>query len=113
MPRISHSARCAEGLRSAEHFRVSTTPDDRLSIFISKLSSKMEKHKSDLRVLALKLTKDTARRRPLTDGQTFLNDPSPRPQIEEIWPFIYQEPLYVEPVRLLRAHTRTGRSLGE
>ncbi len=65
-------------------------------IFVSKLSSKLEKHQSDLRVLALKLDKDTARRRLFVDGRAFLNDPNLRPQIEENWRFIFQEPLYAE-----------------
>jgi len=45
-------------------------------------------------VLALKLDKDTTRRRLLTDGRAFLDDPNLRPQIEENWRFIFQEPLY-------------------
>jgi hypothetical protein len=70
---------------------------DEYDIFVSKLSSKQEKHQSDLRVLALKLDKDIARRRLLTDGRAFLNDPALRPQIEENWRFVFQEPLRVEP----------------
>jgi hypothetical protein len=64
--------------------------------FVSKLSSKQEKHQQDLRVLALKLDKGTAKRRLLEDGQAFLNDPHQRPQIEENWRFIFQEPLFAE-----------------
>jgi hypothetical protein len=66
---------------------------DEYDIFISKLSSKKEKHQSDLGVLALKLDKETARHRLLTAGRHFLDDPKLRPQIEENWRFIFQEPL--------------------
>jgi len=65
-------------------------PDD---IFVSKLSSKQKKHQLDLRVLALKLDKDVAKRRLLTDGRRFLDDTKLRPQIDENWRFIFQEPL--------------------
>ncbi len=67
---------------------------DEHDIFVSKLSSKKEKHQSDLRVLALKLDKAVARHRLLSDGTTFLNDPKLRPQIEENWRFVFQEPLF-------------------
>jgi hypothetical protein len=70
---------------------------DEYDIFVSKLSSKKPKHQSDLGVLALELDKDTARRRLLIDGRTFLDDPKLRPQIEENWRFIFQEPLFPEP----------------
>ena len=66
---------------------------DEYDIFVSKLSSKKEKHQSDLGVLALKLDKDIARQRLLTDGRSFLDDPKLKPQIEENWRFIFQEPL--------------------
>ena len=69
---------------------------DEYDIFISKLSSKKQKHQLDLRVLALKLDKDTARHRLLNDGRIFLDDPKLRPQIEENWRFIFQEPLVPE-----------------
>ncbi len=69
---------------------------DEYDIFVSKLSSKQEKHQLDLRVLALKLDKEKARHRLLTDGHTFLDDPNLRPQIEENWRFIFQEPLVPE-----------------
>jgi hypothetical protein len=62
-------------------------------IFVSKLSSKMEKHKDDLRVLAQKLDKETAKQRLLRDGRAFLDDARQRPQIEANWQFIYQEAL--------------------
>ena len=66
---------------------------DEYDIFVSKLSSKREKHKDDVRVLARVLDKQTAQHRLLTDGKVFLDEPSIRPQIEETWRFIYQEPL--------------------
>jgi hypothetical protein len=69
---------------------------DEYDIFVSKLSSRQEKHQLDLRVLALKLDKDTAQRRLVTDGRAFLDDPELRPQIEENWRFIFQEPLCSE-----------------
>jgi hypothetical protein len=69
---------------------------DEYDVFVSKLSSKQEKHQSDLGVLALKLNKDTAKHRLLTDGQAFLDDRKLRPQIEENWRFIFQEPLFPE-----------------
>jgi len=69
---------------------------DEYDIFVSKLSSKREKHQSDLGVLALKLNKETAKHRLLADGQTFLDNPKLRPQIEENWRFIFQEPLFVD-----------------
>jgi Nucleotidyltransferase of unknown function (DUF6036) len=66
---------------------------DEYDIFVSKLSSKKEKHQLDLRVLALKLDQDIARGRLLTDGRAFLDDPGLKPQIEENWQFVFQEPL--------------------
>jgi hypothetical protein len=69
---------------------------DEYDIFVSKLSSKKEKHQSDLGVLALKLDKEIARLRLLTDGRSFLDDPKLKPQIEENWRFIFQEPLVLE-----------------
>ncbi len=69
---------------------------DEYDIFVSKLSSKQKKHQLDLRVLALKLDKDLARHRLLADGRVFLDDPTLRPQIEENWRFIFQEPLFAE-----------------
>lgn len=66
---------------------------DAYDIFVSKLSSKQEKHKDDLRVLAPKLDKETARRRLFDAGRAFLTDSQQRPQIEANWQFIYQEPL--------------------
>jgi hypothetical protein len=69
---------------------------DPYDIFVSKLSSKKEKHQDDLRVLALKLDKDTAKQRLLRDGQAFLDDPRQRPQIEANWQFLFQESLAPE-----------------
>jgi hypothetical protein len=66
---------------------------DAYDIFVSKLSSKQKKHQDDLRVLAPKLDKETARRRLFEEGRAFLDDPHQRPQIEASWQFIYQEPL--------------------
>jgi hypothetical protein len=70
---------------------------DEYDIFVSKLSSQQKKHQLDLRVLALKLDKEKAKDRLLTDGRAFLDDPELRPQIEENWRFIFQEPLFPEP----------------
>lgn len=67
---------------------------DVYDVFVSKLSSKKEKHRQDLRVLAQQLDKETARGRLLTDGQAFLSDPAEKAQIERNWAFIYQEPLF-------------------
>jgi hypothetical protein len=69
---------------------------DEYDIFVSKLSSKQEKHQSDLGVLALKLDKEIARHRLSSDGRVFLDDPKLRPQIEENWRFIFQEALTTE-----------------
>lgn len=71
---------------------------DAYDIFDSKLSSKCEKHQSDLRVLAEKLDKDTAKRLLLEKGRAFLDDPRQRRQIEANWQFIFQEPLAGESV---------------
>lgn len=69
---------------------------DEYDIFVGKLSSKKEKHQSDLGVLALELDREKARQRLLTDGRVFLDDPALRPQIEENWRFIFQDPLFPE-----------------
>ena len=79
---------------------------DEYDIFVSKLSSKREKHKQDVRVLAGVLDKQTARRRLLTDGRVFLDEPSIRPQIGESWRFIYQEPFPSEPPERSRTKGR-------
>jgi hypothetical protein len=69
---------------------------DVYDVFVSKLSSKQEKHRQDLRVLADKIDKETAKRRLLEDGQAFLHDSHQRPRIEENWRFIYREALFPE-----------------
>ena len=69
---------------------------DAYDIFVSKLSSKMKKHQDDLRVLALKLDKDHARKRLLEYGHAFLSDPRIRRAIEVNWQFLFQEPLVLE-----------------
>lgn len=66
---------------------------DVVDIFVSKLSSKQEKHKQDLRVLANSLDKEDVKRRLYGDGKAFLDDPYLRPQIEENWKFVFQESL--------------------
>jgi hypothetical protein len=93
---------------------------DAYDIFVSKLSSKQEKHKDDLRVLAPKLDKETARRRLFQTGRAFLDDPQQRPQIEANWQFIYQEPLAppsgestTRTVRRGKKKDRTRRKKGE
>jgi hypothetical protein len=66
--------------------------------------------------LALKLDKDTARQRLATDGRAFLDDPALKPQIEENWRFVFQEPLIIEqreasaddPRKVDQAPTGTG-----
>lgn len=63
-------------------------------IFVAKLPSEQRKHQIDTRILGLKLDREKARHRLLTDGRVFLDDPKLRPQIEENWRFIFQEPLF-------------------
>ncbi len=69
---------------------------DEYDIFVSKLSSKQKKPQLDLRVLATKLDKEKTRHRLFTDGRAFFDDPKLRPQIEENWRFIFQDPLFPE-----------------
>ena len=69
---------------------------DEYDIFVSKLSSKTGEAPERPGVLALKLDKEIARHRLLTDGRSFLDDPKLRPQIEENWRFIFQESLTME-----------------
>jgi hypothetical protein len=69
---------------------------DVYDVFVSTLPSDYDMRKLDLRVLAYKLDRDKARHRLLTDGQAFLDDPKLKPQIEENWRFIFQEPLFAE-----------------
>lgn len=85
---------------------------DAYDIFVSKLSSKQEKHKDDLRVLALKLDKETARRRLFDAGRAFLDDPHQRPQIEASWHFLFQEPLSVASGASKPQPRRPGRKPG-
>jgi hypothetical protein len=72
---------------------------DPSDIFVSKLSSKQEKHKDDLRVMAPKLDRHKVKQRLLVDGKAFLEDPKDRATIEENWRFIYREPLFLEETR--------------
>ena len=67
---------------------------DPADIFVSKLSSKQEKHIQDLRVMAKALDKASLRRRLLEDGRAFVEDPYMRGQIETNWQFIFQEALF-------------------
>jgi hypothetical protein len=86
---------------------------DEYDIFVSKLSSKQEKHQQDLRVLAPKLDREIARERLLRDGQAFLKESSLRPQIEENWKFIYQEPLFPKPSRKAKPKTKEPGQTGK
>jgi hypothetical protein len=43
----------------------------------------------DLRILAQKLDKETAKQRLLRDRRAFLDDPYPMPQFENNWSFIF------------------------
>jgi len=61
---------------------------------VSKLSSKVEKHQQDLRVMAKKLDKQKAKERLVVAGKAFLDDPRLRPKIEANWKFIFREPLF-------------------
>jgi hypothetical protein len=67
---------------------------DPADIFVSKLSSKQEKHIQDLRVMAKALDKTSLRRRLLEDGRAFVEDPYMKGQIETNWQFIFQEALF-------------------
>ncbi len=73
---------------------------DPYDIFVSKLSSKQEKHRDDLRVMAPKLDKGRVTRRLRTDGKAFLENPRDRAAVEENWRFIYREALGLPPARL-------------
>src|SRR5262249_7255285 len=66
---------------------------DSYDIFVSKLSSKLERHIDDLRVLAMHLDKGKAKKLLLKDGRPFLDDPFLRPQIEKNWHFVFREAL--------------------
>jgi hypothetical protein len=67
---------------------------DPADIFVSKLSSRQEKHIQDLRVMAKELDKTSLRRRLLENGRAFVEDPYMRGQIEANWQFIFQEALF-------------------
>jgi hypothetical protein len=67
---------------------------DAYDIFVSKLSSKLERHQQDLRVMAKKLDKQKAKERLVSAGKAFLDDPRLRSQIEANWKFIFREPLF-------------------
>jgi hypothetical protein len=85
---------------------------DVYDIFVSKLSSKQEKHQQDLRVLASKLDPEIIRHRLTNDGRAFLDDPDLRAQIESNWRFVYQAPLFPESPegpKELPTKTRTDR----
>ncbi|MFL5242395.1 MAG: DUF6036 family nucleotidyltransferase [Gemmataceae bacterium] len=69
---------------------------DAYDIFISKLSSKLQKHKDDVRVLAMKLDKNIAKKRLFDYGQGFLSDPRIRKAILENWQFLLHELLVLE-----------------
>ena len=71
---------------------------DCYDIFVSKLSSKQEKHKQDIRIMAKGLDKGIAKERLLSNGQGFLREATLRRQIEENWRFIFQEPLGLPPI---------------
>jgi Nucleotidyltransferase of unknown function (DUF6036) len=77
-----------------EFGRVRVYLADVYDIFVSKLSSNQEKHKDDLRVMAPKLDRLTAKRRLKGDGKAFLESPAERATIEENWRFIYRQPLF-------------------
>jgi uncharacterized nucleotidyltransferase DUF6036 len=66
---------------------------DPYDIFVSKLSSKLERHIDDLRVLAKQLDKEKAKNRLMGDGKEFMDDPYLRPQIEQNWHFVFREVL--------------------
>jgi hypothetical protein len=80
---------------------------DDYDIFVSKLSSRKEKHRLDLRFMALKLDRRTAKRRLLTDCRAYLDNPKLKPQVEENWRFIFQESLLAD--QDVRLANRAGR----
>jgi hypothetical protein len=69
---------------------------DPYDIFVSKLSSKQEKHQQDLRVMAKTLDQKTIHERLFGAGKPFLEDPYLRPQIEKNWHSVYVEPLVTD-----------------
>ena len=64
-----------------------------IDVFVSKLSSKQEKHCDDLRVMAPHLDRIEVKQRLLTDGRAFLEVPRLREQIEANWHFVFREKL--------------------
>lgn len=66
---------------------------DPYDIFVSKLSSKKEKHRDDLCALSSRLDKELIRKRLLSDGKQFLDNQFEKPTIVENWKFVFQEPL--------------------
>jgi hypothetical protein len=80
---------------------------DVYDVFVSKLSSKQERHQDDLRVMAPRLDKEKARGRLLTDGKGFLESARDRSTIETNWRFIFREPLLAA-VRPAKRHKRSG-----
>ena len=58
------------------------------------LQQKEEHSFSTCTVLAQKLDKRIAKRRLLTDGKIFLDNPDTKPRIEENWRFLFQESLF-------------------
>jgi len=81
-----------------EHFgdfaRIRVYIVNEYDIFVSKLASKLEKHRDDLRVLSQRLDKDKIKQLLITDGKCFLDNQFDRPIIESNWQFIYREPLF-------------------
>lgn len=69
---------------------------DEYDIFVSKLSSKLEKHQDDLRVMSNQLNKEIIKERLKDDGKAFLESTFDRPTIESNWEFIYREPLVID-----------------
>jgi hypothetical protein len=69
---------------------------DEYDIFVSKLSSKLEKHQDDLRVMSNQLNKEIIKERLQGDGKAFLENSFDRPTIESNWEFIYREPLVTD-----------------
>ncbi|MBI3411416.1 MAG: hypothetical protein HY040_24070 [Planctomycetes bacterium] len=67
---------------------------DVYDVFVSKLSSKQERHKDDLRVMAPQLDKAKAKKRLLGDGKAFLENEKERAVIEENWRFVFRQPLF-------------------
>lgn len=72
---------------------------DAYDIFVSKLSSRQEKHLDDLIAMAPKLDKEAVRRLLLSDGKPFLESRFTRPTIEENWRFLFRESLFPQNVK--------------